>query len=419
MGNYLAVAAVSAVLQSLIRERVARLEHVGGSVDVKAGRPIDLKASGVDPNSPALRIYLYQTTPNPSLRNQDLPMRSENGRAVQLPRVALDLHYLIAFYGEEQKWVPQQLLGEVLSLLHTQPVLTAKVIEDVLLDRRTTDPAFVEDDFLARSALSQQLESVRLTQTTLNLEELSKLWSILFQVPYALSVTFQVSPVFIEEDVSLPEALPVRERQIKALPFRQPQIALVTPAMLQSGATLTLRGQQLMADHATVEFGTRSVNIQLEYGNAGELSIALPLDLRAGTNSVRIQHYNNWGSSESPDWRPGADSNLAAFVLQPAIKLEQASVKSGDTLTVSVTPPVGKQQAVFLLLNEAKDAPDARMIRLPAEKIDDPETDMLEFDLTAVAKGEYFVRLVVDGAQSALLRDEQSGRFSEPRVIIA
>jgi hypothetical protein len=170
-----------------------------------------------------------------------------------------------------------------------------------------------------------------------------------------------------------------------------------------------------MADRATVEFGTRSVNIQPEYGSASELSIVLPLDLRAGTNSVRIQHYNNIGSTEAPDWRPGAASNLGAFVLQPVIK---KFVKADKTLEVTVTPPVGKQQAAFLLLNEAKEAPDARMVRLPAEKIDDPDTDTLKFDLAAVAKGEYFVRLVVDGAQSALLRDEPSGRFSEPRVTI-
>lgn len=415
MGNYLAVAAVTAVLQSLIREQVARLDNLQGSVDVKSGRPIDLKASGADQNSPAIRIYLYQTTPNPSLRNQDLPMRSENGRAVQVPRVALDLHYLIAFYGDELHWVPQQLLGKVLSLFHTQPVLTAKVIEDALLDRRTKDTPFVQDDFLANSGLAEQVESIRLTQTTLNLEELSKLWSILFQVPYALSVTFQASVVFIEQDVPLSQPLPVRERQVKALPLRQPQITLVTPTTLKAGETLTLRGQQLLTDRTTVEFGTQFVSIQPGEGSASELSIPLPDDLQAGIKSVRIRHYNNWGGSEAPDWRPGAASNLAAFVLQP--KIEEL-VKADKKLTATVTPPVGKQQAAFLLLNEDGDDPDARMIRLPAEKIDDPETKTLEFNLPADMRGEYFVRLVIDGAQSALERDDQSGRFSGPKVVI-
>jgi hypothetical protein len=58
------------------------------------------------------------------------------------------------------------------------------------------------------------------------------------------------------------------------------------------------------------------------------------------------------------------------------------------------------------------------MAWLPAGKIDDPETDTLEFDLQTVEPGPYLVCLVVDGAQSALRRDEQSGRFSEPRLVI-
>jgi hypothetical protein len=174
----------------------------------------------------------------------------------------------------------------------------------------------------------------------------------------------------------------------------------------------------LLADRTTLEFGTQFVVIQLGEGSANELTIPLPKDLQAGINSVRIQHYHNLGSSETPDWRPGAASNLAAFVLQPAIKLEQTSVKSGDTLNVSVIPPVDKQQAAFLLLNEENDDSDARIFKLPAEQITVPDTDTLEFVLKDIEAGTYFVRLVVDGAQSALLRDEQSGRFSEPKVII-
>ena len=419
MGNYLAVAAVTAVLQSLIHEQVASLDTVQGSVDVKSGRPIDLKASGADQNSPAIRIYLYQATPNPSLRNQDLPIHSGDGRIVQTPRVALDLHYLIAFYGDELRWVPQQLMGRVLSFFHRQPVLTPKIIENALLtDQEQNGTPATQNDFVYLSGLAQQVESLRLTQTTLNLEELSKLWSILFQVPYALSVTFQASIVFIEEDVVVSQPLPVRERQIKALPFHQPQIMDVTPLTVQIGDILTLKGQQLLTDRTTLEFGTQFVLTQLGEGSARELAIPLPKDLQAGINSVRIQHYYNLGSSEVPDWRPGAASNLAAFVLQPAIKVEQTPVKSGDKLRVSVIPSVDKQQTAFLLLNEENDDSDARMVRLPAEQITVPETDTLEFHLKDVKAGIYLLRIVVDGAQSEILRDEQSGRFSEPRVVI-
>jgi hypothetical protein len=394
MGNYLAVAAVSAVLQSLVREQVASLENVQGSVDVKSGRPVDLKASGADLNSPAIRIYLYQTTPNPALRNQDLPMHSGDGRMVRTPRVALDLHYLIAFYGDELRWVPQQLMGRVLSLFHRQPFLTAKIIENTLL-------ADTQNEFLYTSGLAQQVESIRLTQTTLNLEELSKLWSILFQVPYALSVNFQASVVFIEEDVTVSRPLPVRERQIKALPFRQPQITNVTPATLQSGEMLTIRGQQLLSDRTSVEFGTVLSAFPPGDGSANNLSIWLPVGLRAGINSVRIQHYNNFGSSNSEDWRPGTASNLAAFVLQPVIR---EVVKDDKKIKVSVTPPVGNQQAAYLLLTDDQDSPILQKAWLPDEQASYQEANVLEFDLNGVPSGSYFVQIIVDGAQSEPLR---------------
>ena len=419
MGNYLSVAAVTAVLQSLIREQVASLENVQGSVDVKSGRPIDLKDSGADQNNPAIRLYLYQTTPNTSLRNQDLPMRSGEGSVVRKPRMAVDLHYLIAFYGDELHWVPQQLLGKVLSLFYRQPVLTAGVIENALqANRGENGTPFTEDDFLLQSGLDQQVETVRLTQTTLNLEELSKLWSILFQVPYTLSVTYQASVVFLEEDIVLPQPLPVRERQIKVLPFRRPQITAVNPTTLRAGGTLTLRGQQLSADRIAVEFGALSVDVPQADSGDQELSVVLPQLLRAGINSVRIQQYLNLGSPAVPDWRPAAASNIAAFVLQPEINLAQTTVAAAQGLTLAVKPPVGQHQAAFLLLNEDKDSADARFFRVPAAAVSDPETDALTFDLKSVSPAAYFVRLMVDGAESVLLSDEQSGRYTGPRVIV-
>ena len=419
MGNYLSVAAVTAVLQSLIYEQVASLDNLQGSVDVKSGRPIDLKAGGADQNKPAVRIYLYQATPNASLRNQDLPMRSGDGRTVHKPRVAVDLHYLIAFYGDELHWVPQQLMGRVLSLFHRQPVLTQEIIENALLaDRGANGAPFTENDFLLQSGLAQQVESVRLTQTSLNLEELSKLWSILFQVPYSLSVTFQASVVFLEEDIALPQPLPVRERGIRVVPFRQPRITAVNPSTLRAGELLSLRGEQLSADKVAVEFGALVVDVPAAESGDQELSVALPQQLRAGINSVRVRQYLNLGSPTEPDWRAAAASNIAAYVLQPQISLAQTSVKAAQGLTLTVVPAVGQQQAVFLLLNEDKDSPDARLERVPADPVSAPETSALTFDLKSIQPGAYFVRLLVDGAESELLRDAQSGRFNGPRVVI-
>lgn len=421
MGNYLSIAAVTAVLESLINEEVARLAHVGGNVDVRAGRPIDLKGNAVNQNDPAIRIYLYQATPNPNLRNQDLPFRSGDGqRLVQRPRAALDLHYLISFYGDETRWVPQQLLGSVLNLFHQQPILTPAVIERELQNNQTVagQPA---NSFLFDSGLSQQPEGIRLTQTTLNLEEQSKLWSILLHIPYALSVTFQASVVMIEPDITPPMPLPVRERQIRVLPFRQPRITAVEPMMLPAGGELKLRGEQLTAVKTNLLLNNQPVELTPENVTPQAITVSLPAELRAGINSIQVQQYINLSSTTTPDWRPSAASNIAAFVLQPTIQLAETAVSAAAGLTLSVQPPVGKAQTAHLLLNNEKEQPDTSeeefiaMVRLPAPDLTTDENESLHFDLSTVPAGSYFVRLVVDGAQSHLTDDDGNNRMVEIR----
>jgi hypothetical protein len=65
-----------------------------------------------------------------------------------------------------------------------------------------------------------QIENVKLTPISLSLEELSNLWSVFFQVPYALSVAYEAAAVLIEPGtprepgiveavhIELPEVMP-------------------------------------------------------------------------------------------------------------------------------------------------------------------------------------------------------------------
>ena len=87
------------------------------------------------------------------------------------PRIGLDLHYLLTFYGSEAGFVPQRLLGSVVRTLHARPVLSRTQIQQAL----TAFPA------LQSSNLADDVELVKFTQLPLTLEELSKLWSVFFQ----------------------------------------------------------------------------------------------------------------------------------------------------------------------------------------------------------------------------------------------
>jgi len=234
MATYQAVAAVTAVLHDLISDEVARLEV--GSTDVKVGPPKDTRN---DPQAdrPAVHIYLYGVTENAVWRNDDLPLRSGNGRLLQRPRLALNLHYLIAFYGDEAKYVPQKLLGAVAGLFQRNPILTTAIFEEV---ENSGDAELVS--LLRESRLAEEVEKVKLSMTTLDVEEMSKLWSVLLQVPYALSLTYAADLVFIEPEERHTQPLPVLDRRIGADPFTPTAVAFKPRinAILQAGDELIL-----------------------------------------------------------------------------------------------------------------------------------------------------------------------------------
>jgi hypothetical protein len=206
MSNFLAFATVTAALRELLRE-AAEADVPGASVAV--GRPEEPNGAGAVPK---VTIFLYQVTPNAALRNADLPMRAPNGTLVQRPRAALDLHYLLTFQGNDVELEPERLLGSVVRALHARPVLTPPVIQ------RVTQAGTI----LAGSNLTEGPELVKFTPLPLTLEELSKLWSVLFQTPYSLSIAYQASVVLIDGEEAPEPAPPVREPVVSVEPFEAP-----------------------------------------------------------------------------------------------------------------------------------------------------------------------------------------------------
>src|SRR5262249_14162180 len=105
MSNHLAIATVTATLRDLLFAAV--------SVDVPGAAVTRVRPDGAVSGVPTtgVNISLYQVTPSAAARNEDLPTRSQSGELVRRPRVGLDLHYLLTFYGTEAQLVPQRLLG--------------------------------------------------------------------------------------------------------------------------------------------------------------------------------------------------------------------------------------------------------------------------------------------------------------------
>jgi len=203
VSNYLAIATVTAALRDILQE-AATAAVTGATVTLR--RPDHANTENADKAS--INLYLYQALPNTMWRNVDLPTRTADGRLLQRPQIALDLYYLLSFYGSELEMEPQRLLGSVTLALHTQAILQASTIQQ----------AINNTSLLSQSDLFQQVELVKFHALNMSLEELAKLWSVFFQVPYTLSMAYCASAVLIDADITPMETLPVLTRNIHVQP---------------------------------------------------------------------------------------------------------------------------------------------------------------------------------------------------------
>lgn len=418
MSNFLAIATVTAALQDMLAPAVQ--QDVPGAL-VTTERPDRLNDQPVA----RLNIFLYEVSPNAAWRNSDMPARRPGGEAMQRPCAALDLAFLLSCYGEEGELVPQQILGSAVRTLHALPVLSRQHIAATISNRGFLNPGQGEG---ARSNLDEQVDLVRLAPLNLSLEELSKLWSVFFQTPYALSVAYQASVVLIEADLRPSAPLPVREPLVHVAQLRRPQISAVEaqdgPGQpILAGSTLAIRGTDLGGAGAQVRVDDLAPVLPSSV-TATAITLepaALPPGLRAGVHSVQVLYEILLGEPAIPHL--GFASNVAAFALQPAIV--QISVGDEQMLTVELSPEVGPEQRVRLLLSNTDPTAPAEALSFELQPDDTPDFNPLlfRFAVSAVPPGNYLARVQVDGAVSQLEVDadpesETFNRFIVPQVSI-
>ncbi|HZF09071.1 MAG TPA: Pvc16 family protein [Thermoanaerobaculia bacterium] len=409
MSNHLAFATVTATLRDLL----------GGAARVVNGaeatweRPDALKD-----DRPRINVFLYQVTPNADWRNADLPTRRADGSLAQRPQGAFNLHHILTFCGSDKKFEPQLLLGSALSVLHAQPILSRDMIR-----------AASQDD-LAASNLADQVELVRLSPLGMNLEELSKLWSVFFQVPYKLSVAFQASVVLVEPEISTQPALPVLVRNLYPVPSHTPELHDVLPAAgpgrpITVGDAIVLRGRNLKGEVTRVRVGRTEVTPKPEDVRDDEIRLLLAVppfatgDLQAGVLGVQVVHLRSMGTP--PTLHAGKESNAAPFVLSPRITRTGATpdvtfsapADGVRTVTVGVEPTVRATQRVVLLLNEPVAQEPRAFSALAERRVSD--ADPVRCKLAGLDAGlELLARVQVDGAESPL--EVTDGAYSGPKV---
>jgi hypothetical protein len=411
MSNHLAAATVTATLRKTLQRALDTASPGISSAVVSTLRPSPTMTG----SQPGVNVFLYQVTPSASLRNSDLPTRRGDGTALQRPQSALDLHYLISFSGDDAKLEPQLLLGIVTRALHSQPVITREMIQIML-----ADPNF---SFLAESDLEHAPDLVRLTPVPLSLEELSKLWSVVFQLPYVLSQVYRASVVRIEGMEAPQPALPVASTAVVVDGSMGPvleaffsQATSAAPPVLEgplvTGSFLVVAGRNLLAPVTRVRVGEIDLEPDPPSASATTLKVALPASVLAGVHEVSVIHRR--GAVPSALDR---SSNPLRFSLRPTIT---ASFAAGN-VTVDLAPSVGQAQRVKLLLNEveapAGQVPRAFAFDAPPRSSPLPVASLV-IPAPGLAAGTFLVRVQVDGVDSLLSADPVAGRYSAPQVLV-
>jgi hypothetical protein len=407
MSNFWAIATVTATLELEVLQGAASAAVPGATVTMT--RP---DAAGGGPPAARVNLYLYQVTPNAAWRNNDVPTRNSNGDLVGRPRVALDLHYLLTFYGDETHLEPQRLLGSVALAMHVKPMLTRDMIR-----RTIANPAF---QYLAQSNLADEIELVKLTPLPLSLEELSKLWSVFFQTQYALSMAYQATVVLIEGEEAPRTVLPVLEREIFVVPFRHPTIERIRSQAgenepIVADSTLVIEGKQLRGEVTQLRIGGSDL---MTLQNVSDTQIIFPLaslqpagSLRAGVQPVQIVQPMLMGRPRVA--HVGVESNVFALVVRPTITA--INLPDPTHIRLDIAPTLGKAQRVLLLLNQITNAPPEAYTFMAAPRNADVNT--LTIPISGVKPGDYFVRIQIDGAESLLDLNPASPNFG-PKVTI-
>ncbi|HYC93807.1 MAG TPA: DUF4255 domain-containing protein [Thermoanaerobaculia bacterium] len=372
MSKSRAIGAVSETLRDLLEK------EMNPSAPVSVA-PLDVAVTTI--TGKRVNLFLYKIDESAALKNMDL---RSHPRSFGRPPLALELHYLVTAYGEneEDQVETQQILGEAMRVLHDHAVILGN---DVL------DPD-----------LQNEIEHVKLYLEPMTLEDLTKIWSASTK-PYRTSVSYLVTVIQIESQhprkfaprVGEP---PVGGPRIKAVTFRAPHIDSILTirhddpnaternlAWARIGDTLVLRGSGFTSGGLRVLLG--GVQATVKTIDTTHITVTIPDDVALQPGPVRVSVENDLMLGEPETPHRGFSSNVAVFVLVPEV----------DTLT--------KLPGNKIRLEGT---------RLSAEKLDSltivgaavfatytlAEPGKIELDIPGVPDGAHAVRVRVNGAES-------------------
>lgn len=248
-----------------------------GEMDLTPEVPVTVLAPDEPGGDRRVNLFLYRLRDNPQLSHGEWQVKSGGSGQLTPPPLSLSLYYLMTPYAQNDANLgnasAHEILGEAMRVFAEFPV--------------------VPEPYLAGD-LAAGREEIKIYQNSLDMEELSQVWST-FSQPFRLSVLYEVSVVQLDLSAASERTLAPRVRQIGkpgvAASHRPPVVDRVEPDHGPAGTTVTFHGQGLEGWRAYVRILRQEIATAQEI--AGEsFQARLPVDLQAGFYDLRVDVSN-------------------------------------------------------------------------------------------------------------------------------
>jgi hypothetical protein len=194
-----------------------------------------------------INLFLYKVQEHPALKNLDWQVKQ----------------------GEPRNSTAHEFLGDAMRVFYENPI--------------------VPEDYLVEG-LKDATEQIKIVQNSLDLEELSKVWST-FTEPFRLSVLYEVSVVQLDMLSESERTMAQRVRQIGVpdvrAPFNPPVVENMEPLNGPIGTVVTFHGKNLIGWRAYVTI-MRQLILDGEELTEDLFTVTIPDDLPAGFHEIRV-----------------------------------------------------------------------------------------------------------------------------------
>lgn len=242
-------------------------------MDLTPDVPVTLLAPDEAGATRRVNLFLYKVQENAFLNNVEWQVSPTDPARINPPPLSVNLYYLLTPYAQNDadtgNTTAHEILGEAMRVLYENPVVT---------------------DVHLVAGLDDAFEQIKITQSQLDLEELSKVWST-FTEPFRLSVPYEISVVQLDQSPGqqrgiAPRVVSVGVPDVEA-PFSVPNISGISPSRGPATTVVTVSGENLEGWRGYASIARQTIaNAVPITGNSFDVTI--PAGLPAGFHQLRI-----------------------------------------------------------------------------------------------------------------------------------